>query len=548
MDGHAHSVEKTKPKRVITALLIFFALAMIIAVITLSLRNGELEMSSDYSFLNGYIKGKGNKDIVAAAEKFISENITAFEDKEAVMKSVTDALYPNSLSVARDDNYTKDKPIYTVYSDGKVFFTAALKKSGKTLSGFDEWKLDSISVAEECEVGSSAYIEVPHGAVVTVNGTELNGENSKIEKCGYHALTEFESGLSESIYSDRYSIGIFFGQPKVSAVLDGAPLSISHISGRTVKFSYPPTETTVKNITVPYGSTVSVNGITLSGKYISETGLKYPFLTRFEEDKDGLTRALTYRISGLFNEPEISVSYNGTVLESADGGRKYRLPDELTDTYTVLAPQGAVVKVNGVVLGSAEVSKKKAEFPILKDLTSYAKDRPYLVEYTVSGLLSTPKVTASDAEGNVIFPDASASKDKHIIFSVSSSVSPPDKDKTPLGSFIKAYVKYIYSGSSGQTANYNSVTEMTPAKSLSLTKLKSEYKKLYSADVHKKIKYGDITYSDYKVYCKNTYSCTVTLPFTAALDGNTVEKQITLELLYINSGKNIKIINYLVIP
>lgn len=129
-----------------------------------------------------------------------------------------------------------------------------------------------------------------------------------------------------------------------------ARLAVSEYKNGIIRFSYPPSATAVFSLTVPYGSSVTINGILAESEYITENGLKYPFLTRFEEKLTGLPSALTYQIVGLFRTPQISVTYNGVPLE-ASGKNCYRLPSDMTKSYKIYAPSDAVVKLNGVSLG-----------------------------------------------------------------------------------------------------------------------------------------------------------------------------------------------------
>ncbi len=522
-----------------TALFIaFFAVA-------LPMRKNEFLFSSDYSYMENIVMSENRDVFLGMAENYVAGHITEFENQDEVMKVLAVLLSPDRLSFARTPDYTGEAPSYTVYAGGKAFFTVFLSYAGKTLSGFDKWEVENIIISDLCEVGTSVCVEVPHGASVTVNGIELSDSRLSDSKTGYYALTEFEKDLADTVYCDRYELGVFFSAPNADAVFEGCRLTASEYKNGVIRFSYPPSLTTVYSLTVPYGSSVTVNGISLSNGYIIETGLKYPFLTRFEEKLPELSTSLIYQISGLFRIPEVSVSYNGVPLEDSVKG-SYCLPADMTKTYKIYAPSDAVVKLNGVSAGKSEITAENIEFPILQDVTSYVKIRPYLTEYTVSGLLSSPEITASDAKGKALKADIYHSDENRILFLYPSTPEPPEKDVITLKTFAEYYVKYIYSGSYNLGNHYSNITAMTPAKSLAFTKLKNMYNSLYKADISRNIKFGNPEYYDYTAYSETAFSCMVKLPFPAVRNGETVSDEVTLQILYVYSGNIRRVINYLV--
>ncbi len=549
VNTQARRAKKKRASLLPIALILVFAAVCAAAVcLTLPLigRQKDFSSSSDYAFVKDYISGEGKDLLISLCSSYISENITEFENEEEMKALYSKKLSEESIMISRSDDYTDKAPVYTVFVGGKAFFKTTLSHDGKTLSGFNKWKIDSVTLADSCEIGEYTYIEAPHGSSVTLNGASLSEEYLSTYKTEYYALTEFEEHLSNNIYCDKYEIGFFFGEPEIDAVFEGYRLNILDRKGGTVRFSYPPSLTSIQSITVPYGSSVTVNGKPLSGAYVSETGLPYSFITRFEKNVSGIITSLTYQISGLFEAPDIKVTYNGVTLEKDAGSSAYRLPDDTVRSYKILAPEGTTVKLNGVSLGKSEVSAEKTELPILDELKNYAKKRPYLVEYTVNGLLSVPKITASDKNGISLVPDTYYSKGNTIYYLPAASEAPPEQDIVTLKAFSRYFVKYFYSGSSGVANNFANITGMTPGKSLAYTKLKAEYKTIQKSDIYKSIKYGTPEYYDYIAYSDTTFSCMVKLPFTAKLNGEQVSEELKIQILYIYSGNIRRVVNYLV--
>ncbi len=545
----------SEPKEIKRKIFIFKIIGLVIAsiiaittllfIIFLPSRGKELLMSSDYAFVSDFIKDENNTRLSALTLGYLSENITEFETSTEVSSSLIKSITPENLSIVKAEAYSEDNPRYLIYSQGKIFFEIALSQDGKTTSGFTKWKIEALSIPENSEIGILTTLEAPHGASVYINGKELPQSFLIEENAKYHALTEFESGLSDTYKSDIYRLGIIFGQLDIEAKLGEQNASVSEYSKGKIKLAYPVSMTSAYSLTVPKGAEVSINGIPLGKEYITNSDFKYPLLTRFEEGLTNPPTADRYHVSGLFGNPEITVSYKGETLKKTGDGNTYALPDSEMHSYKILVPEGSSVMINGVSLRASEITAKNVDFPIMDGLTSYVKDRPYLVEYTVNGLFNIPKITAEDKNGFDLKADVHNSKSHLIYFSHASAPQVPENDLVTLRAFAKAYVKYMYSGTLGLSSNYNTVTGMTPGQSLAFTKLKGAYKTLYNTDIYKNIKFKEAEFSDYKVYTNNAFSCIVKLPFTASLDGQEVEKEITIEILYIFSGKIRRVINYL---
>ena len=531
----------------ITGLVIasVIVIATLLFIIFLPSRNKELRLSSDYVYVTDFIKDENNTRLSALTLGFISENITEFEASEDVTSTLLKNISPKNLSIAKAESYSDDKPTYTIYSQGKVYFEIVLAENGKTVSGFDKWKIESLSIPKNSEIGAETTLEVPHGAKVLINGKELSSGYILEENSAYYALTEFESNLADTYKSDIYNLGVIFSHLEIEASLEENRLCVSEYSDNSIKVAYPFSMTSVYSFTVPGGAEVFVNGILVEKEYIIKSDFKYPFLSRFENNSANPPTALTYQVSGLFNEPTVTVSYRNEILKKAEQGNIYLLPESAFITYKIFVPEDSSVKINDIPLGASEITAKNVDFPIMDGLKNYVKDRPHLVEYTVSGLMNTPKVTATDKNGVALKADIYSSDNNFIYFSFPASSQVPENDLVTLKAFAKAYVKYMYSGTSGLSGNYTAVTDMTPGKSLAFTKLKNAYKSLYSSDVYKNIKFGEAEFSNYTAYTDNAFSCTVKLPFTATLNGENVERKITIDILYIFSGKIRRVINYL---
>lgn len=512
--------------------------AIIACTVLLFIRERDFKASSEREFVRSVISSE-RTEIDGMLTEYVEKNITEYEDRKEVLDSLL-GFTPDTLKYIRSENCPDSSPEYSVCSGERHILTVTLKR-GKSFSGFDSWELAGISLSPEGELASPVTVTAPHGAVVTVNGKTASAP----EKTAYSALTAFEADLSEKYYCDSYSLGLFFSTPDVSAALDGARLGSPRVTEGVLAFSYPQSMTEVCGFTVPYGAEVKINGITPDRSCIAATGVKYRYLTRFEENLTGIPTSVTYQISGLFRTPEITVTYNGISLEEEDG--VYRLPESETVTVTILAPADATVKINGVAAGKGEVTSDRAELPIMEGVSGYARDREYLVAYTVSGLLSHPAVTATLKGGKTIEADPRDSSDGRIVFlPPKTSTEPPDKDKVTVKAFATYYLKYILGGSAGANTNYRNATDMTPAKTPAYEKLKSLLPGVRASEAAGNLKIGTPQYTEYTAYTKSAFSATVTVPYTATVNGIREEGSLTIKVLYVFSGNIRRVVNFIV--
>lgn len=533
---------KTKTLRCLSRPLFLVASVLTAAVLILTVAvaiGNSRARSSPYEAAEEYIDGLSVNKLYSKLDKYIRKNISEYEELPEVEYKIKELLKNGEISFARAEKYSASYPRYTVYLDGKEAFTLVLKK---TFILGNAYRVKSFKISSGFALGNDVVIDVPSGAGITVNGVEI--ERSKSDPAPYYRLSEFEESLSDEFGCDRYALGRMFLSPDVSVVYEGRRLSASTIENGVLCFDYPAENTENYSFTVPEGAIITVNGKTVNREYASKSKVSYSFLTRFESELSGMPQSVVYNLTGLFCEPSVTVTYNGVELTEEDGA--YRLPDDMTVSYIIQAPDYATVKVNGMSLSSNDITAKKKELPILSGVTGYAKQRPYLTEYTVKGLLAEPVITATDKNGNPLTVNAYYSEDGKIVFNCTSSGSPSSTVTKALTNYTKAYIKYVYSGNSGLESNYNAAIDYTPYSSLAYASLKNTYRDLYNAPQYKSISYGTLKVLEYYKYSDSAYSAIVQMTCTATLDGEKVEFTITLEILGNFSGSR-RWINYKVI-
>ena len=528
---------------VLIAVAVFAILLSLIFTALLTRRVNDFKSASDYAFAEQVLSETTTEAFYNTLRPFVETHLTVYESGDTVKAALLRHIAAAHITFSRADTYTSEAPVYTVYLDSKEVFLLTLKGK-KTLSGYPQWTVQGLEVSPRCELGNETSIEVPHGAMLTVNGHELLPIDA--EKAPYQGLSEFEQSLSESIYCDRYTLGRLFLTPEISAVLNSYRLRAESVKDGTFRYGYPSSRTKSIAITVPYGAIITVNGVSVGTRYLVETGCAYPYLTRFESDIPNLITASVYQIPFLFEEPTVTVIRDGEVL-TADSDYVYRLPAQDTKTAVIVAPSYATVRINGISLAQSEITKENLDLPIGEGVTGFAMDRPRMVEYTVSGLLTDPLITATDASGLSLTPSPYYSDDTRLLFACTPGGTVPDREQLTLRTFAKLYLQFVYSATNGQSTNYRNCTDMTPSSSLAYQTLRSTIYTLYDAPVHRNIKFGTIEYLGYYPYSKTSYSAILRVPFSSTLNGEKLNHVVTMEILYIYSGSIRRIVNYKVL-
>ena len=328
----------------VTAILIAVAAVTVgVAVLLTCLlitRRRDFRNASDHQFVKTWLAETADPTFYETALPYLQDVITPYEEGETAKTLLRDSLTVDGITFARAESYTVEAPVYTLFAEGREAFRLTLVNTGNGPAGHPRWAVASLALSPACDLGQPLTLEVPKGAAVTVNGIAL--DSAVAESVPYHALSEFETALAETVACDRYVVGRFFAEPTVTVTLDDAVLRADSLAEGVLRYPYPTSHTTAISLTVPYGSSITLNGIPLSGQYQTASGVPYPFLTRFEADLPNVTTAVVYQVSGLFQKPTVEVICGSEVLTEAENG-VYRLPEEQTKTVTVCAPNYATV-------------------------------------------------------------------------------------------------------------------------------------------------------------------------------------------------------------
>ena len=170
----------------------------------------------------------------------------------------------------------------------------------------------------------------------------------------------------------------------------------------------------------PSDASVRINGIPLESTSLTGTSA-YPSPLKWENASD-LPSYCTYRISGLFSEPEIEADISGTaltVIRSEDSNSYIcDYPQSMRHTVSITAPYDSTVKLGGITLSEEHIAQDSIA---VEDAVRY--DNAHYVKYSVEGLLTHPEVSVKASDGRALDASECDEKKENFVFSYTDSDS-----------------------------------------------------------------------------------------------------------------------------
>ena len=161
-------------------------------------------------------------------------------------------------------------------------------------------------------------------------------------------------------------------------------------------------------ITVPTGSQITLNGVAVPDRMITETSVCAELSELEKSFTTTVPTMSVYSVEGLYGNLDVKVNDptgRELVPSYADGTLyTYELYVGETHSVTVIAPNTAEVKVNGAVLTEDYITATEP-LQLLSRVTEYLPGGtlPQMCTYTVTGIVSEiESVTAKDADGKAL--------------------------------------------------------------------------------------------------------------------------------------------------
>lgn len=263
-------------------------------------------------------------------------------------------------------------------------------------------------------------------------------------------------------------------------------------------------------ITAPVGATVTVNGIAVSESYLSDAAPDTSYLPELEQNATDLL--CCYEIANIYGTVEIAgTAANGDTLvaeKSDENGAVFALPEgELS--YTIYAPAGATVSVNGVELD--ENYKKTGEdttLSLFEGLENYGA-APEMEAWEVGGLHQTPEITAADESGTAL--SAPYLQDGVYVFQPAADEELATSQQQYAETFYNLYAAFEANRDDKLDTNYYNILPYMYGGTPLGTRLASEYSSRQPSGGVAAGSYDSVEVTGFVPYGDNLYTCTVLL-------------------------------------
>lgn len=263
-------------------------------------------------------------------------------------------------------------------------------------------------------------------------------------------------------------------------------------------------------ITAPVGATVTVNGIAVSESYLSDAAPDTSYLPELEQNATDLL--CCYEIANIYGTVEIAgTAANGDTLvaeKSDENGAVFALPEgELS--YTIYAPAGATVSVNGVELD--ENYKKTGEdttLSLFEGLENYGA-APEMEAWEVGGLHQTPEITAADESGTAL--SAPYLQDGVYVFQPAADEELAASQQQYAETFYDLYAAFEANRDDKLDTNYYNILPYMYGGTPLGTRLASEYSSRQPSGGVAAGSYDSVEVTGFVPYGDNLYTCTVLL-------------------------------------
>lgn len=302
-------------------------------------------------------------------------------------------------------------PVFELFSDGEHFASLVIKDTSIGLFSMGQWEIERIEFNFEYfdNVDFPEYrIILPEGALLSVNGVEIDPTHKEKYSVTYPALSIVEKGHAVApcdlyIFNDVYFI------PELKASLDGTELMLAESDGNEFFFYYPEDSMRVVNVIVPVGVDAYVSGILLTEEWARRVEIDGELGDLDDGGTGTLPRLSVWTVENVFGEVEVEAKIGETqveLLSNDNGTYKFATPDECKYTLTVIIPANAELFVNGKAIASDKKEEGGADAEdIAYGFTALGKYEvselgvieggvPNFDKYILTGYLAEPNITA----------------------------------------------------------------------------------------------------------------------------------------------------------
>lgn len=284
------------------------------------------------------------------------------------------------------------------------------------------------------------------------------------------------------------------------------------------------------SVTVPEGSTVTVNGMAVLPEYIEDDSVLYDDMTSLELRFSQYPRRVRYRIDGLFENAAVDAQREGGLVLLSGGMMEweYTLPEGGCHTFHITAPADAIVTVNGTELTEAD-AVASTTMPVPIDIPESAL--PFLPSYrvyTAGGLYSVPEISAALSDGSVLSP---AVNEEGRVFFALPGENPTDEE---CDKRVKDFIACLLHYGAGHTLQYSPYGYLTSDSEL-LNYCSRAVNSLYWV-VGVTLAIQDITVYDYIPLGDDAFLCQAHAEFSTQTKFQTKDLSQDYQMVWLREG------------
>ncbi len=456
-------------------------------------------------------------------------------------------------------------PVYELFSDGIAFAALVLRDDSVGLFSGGAWAVERIEfdISFFDTVDFPEYrITVPEGAILYVNGVEIDAALKEGYSVSYPALSPAEKG-NDVAPCDIYIFNDIYFLPELSAAMGGESLTLCEVSDKEYYFTYPESATHLINITLPVGVDAYAGGVLLTEEWATRTEIDGELGSLDDGGTGTLPRLSVWTVDKLFGDVEVEARIGGkevALLSSENGNYKFDTPDECKYTVTVILPAGAELFANGKsVPASQKVEGGAAAEDIAYGFTALGRYEvselgvvegalPSFDKYVLEGYLAQPKLTAKLAGAELECAGIEVrGYDMRCEFDFGAGDSFAEERIAAAQKFAQVYIAYICGGGAWNDtdnekafkANYNALKALMIEGTAGYVGVMESYREVNLMPKYDSFTMDGIDVTDLIAYTSNSLSCKVNFTVTRnrTVDGAAVTDTLSgsvsvLQVLY----------------
>lgn len=304
--------------------LLFWAVLLLVvgAVLCVVLYKycGVYEVSRPEILMDSLMENRTADDWLAEAKANVKLDCSEFENPQELFDNyISSGNYSSQEATYRKDlsSSTDDLAIFTVRSGNLNIAKVVLEPVPGVRLPFSrhEWQLGEICSADILKSLSSVSVEIkaPAGEKVFINGREVGNGYITGTVNSDADVSELEKSLGYSSEYAVYRVGSMYGSITVSDSRNNEISPGKESSASSLFFTLRPSSHRL-TVTVPEGSELQLNGVTIPRDYIkSQSQGLFEEITQYTDGNEFLTDK--YVFENIYSYPEVrAFDKNGTEL------------------------------------------------------------------------------------------------------------------------------------------------------------------------------------------------------------------------------------------